>query len=236
MNSTAKSTLKNRLTLGLAVAALALTLPAAPVAQAQTPSHSFRIAVTITNITYDQIISPPVVLTHRAGFSLFELGQPASEALRYLAEDGMTGPFTDLLAGESMVYDFGVAEGGIMPGSSMTVELDAGYYYNRVSLAGMLVSTNDAFVALDGQYYQAFGWGSNLRSFDAAAYDAGTEVNTESCEHIPGPPCGNPGMRMPTGAEGFVTVHRGIHGIADLDASDKDWNNPVAVITIERVN
>jgi len=219
----------------LALAAVGLMTAATPGAFAQSTTGG-RLAVTITNITSDQIISPPVVLSHRGNFSLFELGQPASMELAYLAEDGMTDPLTDMLAGESRVYDFAVADGGIMPGSSVTVEVDVAYFFNRISLAGMLVSTNDAFVALDGKYFPAFGLGSQRRMFEAAAYDAGTEVNTESCEHIPGPPCGNPGVRVTEGAEGYVLVHSGIHGIGDLDASAKDWNNPVALVTVERVH
>ena len=68
----------------------------------------------------------------------------------------------------------------------------------------------------------------------AKAYDAGSEVHTESCDHIPGPPCGNPGNRLTEGAEGYVYPHSGIHGGEDLDPFMWDWNNPVALITIER--
>ena len=35
--------------------------------------------VTITNLTYDQIISPPVVVVHDGRFRLFRPGQPAGE-------------------------------------------------------------------------------------------------------------------------------------------------------------
>jgi hypothetical protein len=104
-----------------------------------------------------------------------------------------------------------------------------------ISLAGMLVSTNDAFVGLDG-YTLPFGLFNSLKdtSIDAPAFDAGSEANTESCAHIPGPPCGSPGVRVTDGAEGFVHVHRGIQGVGELDASTKDWRNPVARISIER--
>ena len=36
------------------------------------------------------------------------------------------------------------------------------------------------------------------------------------------------------GEEGYVHIHAGIHGIGDLDASVRDWRNPVAEITIVR--
>jgi hypothetical protein len=67
------------------------------------------------------------------------------------------------------------------------------------------------------------------------AYDAGSEANTELCEHIPGPPCGNQ-ARMLTGAEGFVHVHRGIHGVGDLNEAAMDWNNPVVKVVIEKMD
>jgi len=35
--------------------------------------------------------------------------------------------------------------------------------------------------------------------------------------------------------EGFVHVHSGIQGIADLDAARYDWRNPIAKISVKRV-
>ncbi len=41
---------------------------------------------------------------------------------------------------------------------------------------------------------------------------------------------------MPSGEEeDYVHVHAGIHGIGNLPAADRDWRNPVAQITIQRV-
>jgi hypothetical protein len=191
--------------------------------------------VTITNLTYDQIISPPVVVVHDQRFRLFEAGQAASDELAALAEDGMTGPLAGLLEVSSGVSDYAVAAGGIPPTGSISVDVRIQGSARRLSLAGMLVSTNDAFVGLDG-HALPFGHLNSLRGLtvNADAYDAGSEANTESCEHIPGPPCGNPGVRVTDGAEGFVHIHRGIGGVGDLDAIAKDWNNPVARISIQR--
>ena len=152
--------------------------------------------VTITNLTHDQIISPPVVVVHNGQFSLFEPGQPASSELTALAEDGMTGPLEGLLAVSPGVADHAVAAGGIPPAGSITVEVQVQGSARMLSVAGMLVSTNDAFVGLDGLKLP-FGLLNSLRgmTIDAPAYDAGSEANTESCSDIPGPPCGNPGVR-----------------------------------------
>ncbi len=72
--------------------------------------------------------------------------------------------------------------------------------------------------------------------FYSPAYDAGTEVNNEMCAYIPGPPCGNGGVRDTAGAEGYVYVSNGIQGTGDLDPAVFNWNNPVAKIMVKRVN
>lgn len=235
MDSMKKRTLGTKLVLGLTAAALIITLGTSVNTSAQIRAQ-FRASVTITNITSDQIFSPPLVISHDKRAALFTLGEPASEELATLAEDGMTGPLADLLDSATGVLDIAVADGMVFPGESVTVEVDITPRQSLISLAGMMVSTNDAFFALDGAGVQVRGNRPFRLVTAARAYDAGSEANTESCEHIPGPPCGNPGVRVPEGSEGFVYVHSGIHGIGDLEASMKDWNNPVAVITIARVN
>ena len=57
---------------------------------------------------------------------------------------------------------------------------------------------------------------------------------------FPAPPCNSPNVRDTDGAEGYVHVHAGIHGIASLAAatlipSEHDWRNPVASIKLERI-
>ena len=95
----------------------------------------------------------------------------------------------------------------------------------------MLGSTNDAFYGLDSEKLTF----STPTVLYVSAYDAGSERNTEDCDHVPGPPCSAMGVRVTEGAEGFITVHNGIHGFADLPPVTHDWNNPVARITIERI-
>ena len=191
-----------------------------------------RVEVTITNITRDQIFSPPVVISHNKEFQLFELGQPASSELYALAEDGETTPLTDHLAELPSVLEYAVAAGPVMPGNSLTLQVTTRRHFRFVSVAGMLVTSNDAFFAIRGERVSSFG----QKTFEAEAYDAGSEANSESCEFIPGPPCGNPGVRDTDNAEGYVHIHAGIHGIGDLDASMFDWHNPVAEITVRPIH
>ena len=98
------------------------------------------------------------------------------------------------------------------------------------------MTTNDAFFGLDSFDVDsdAFRSGNSVVIL-VPAYDAGTENNNEMCGFIPGPPCGNGGVPDMAGAEGYVHIHRGIHGGADLDAARFDWRNPVAKIVISKL-
>jgi hypothetical protein len=71
-------------------------------------------------------------------------------------------------------------------------------------------------------------------SYTALGLDAGSEYNDELCAHIPGPQCGGAGLSAEDG-EGYVHVHPGTHGMADLSRASYDWRNPVAVVTVTRI-
>ena len=43
-----------------------------------------KYEVTITNLTHGQVFSPPIVITHKHDFILFDLGEMASEELAAL--------------------------------------------------------------------------------------------------------------------------------------------------------
>ena len=193
--------------------------------------------VTITNLTRDQQFTPILVATHKAGVRLFTPGDPASTELATLAETGATGPLTGLLIDMGVNPDNVVTSGPLLdPGDSRTVTVNASGGANYVSVAAMLIPTNDAFIALNGVKAPK---GSKTLMLYSPAYDAGSEVNDELCSSIPGPDfseCSGPGGGgAPGGGEGYVHIHAGIHGIGDMIASDRDWRNPVAKITIRRI-
>jgi len=190
-----------------------------------------QVAVTITNLTRGQIITPPVVIVHNEKFRLFVPGEPAIHELAALAEDGDTGPLLGLLPTLPSVWGGTMAPGPLLPGTSVTLEVKANGMYPLVSAAGMLASSNDAFFAIRGERVPLFGESETY----AVAYDAGSEANLESCAHIPGPPCGNAFVRATEGAEEYVHVHSGIHGIGDLAPEQFDWRNPVAEVVISPI-
>ena len=193
--------------------------------------------VTITNVTQNQSFTPLLVASHRASASIFTLGEAASSDLETLAEEGNTEPLTNTLNANSQVNDVQTATGLLAPGESVTVEVSA-RRARRISLAAMLIPTNDAFVALNNVAAPARV--GNSKVYFARAYDAGTEVNDELCSSIPGPDfteCGGPGGGgAPAGGEeGFIHIHNGIHGIGDILASTRDWRGDVARVEIVRV-
>ena len=193
-------------------------------------------SITVKNLTYGQIFSPPLAAAHKGNVSIFSAGKPASAGLELLAEDGApTDRAAELsAAGAKVAINGGDTPAPILPGQSATFKLKAGKYHRYISIVGMLVTTNDAFFGLNGVDPRSSGG-----TFRAVAYDAGTEVNDEDCNHIPGPPGGN-GGNGDNGLDenGVVHVHRGIHLLSDgagkVDASRDDWRNPVAEITIRR--
>ncbi|NNG47070.1 MAG: hypothetical protein HKM86_08170 [Deltaproteobacteria bacterium] len=191
-----------------------------------------KYAVTITNLTRGQVITPPVVIVHNEKFRLFVPGEPAIPELAALAEDGITGPLLGLLPGLPSVLRGTMAPGPLMPGESVTVEVRAKWNYPLVTVAGMLASSNDAFFAIRGKRVPVFGKSATY----AVAYDAGSEANLELCDQIPGPPCGNEEVRHTEGAENYVHVHSGIHGIGDLLPEVFDWRNPVAKVVISPIH
>ena len=96
----------------------------------------------------------------------------------------------------------------------------------------MLVNTNDTFLALRSTGVPRFS-----DTFFSPGIDAGTEANNEDCAFIPGPACpeGSGNAEASDGAEGYVFIQEGIHGIGDLVASEQDWRNPVAYFEITRI-
>jgi hypothetical protein len=193
--------------------------------------------VTVTNLTYQQRFTPLLLATHQPGIRLFTLGQPAVPELATLAEEGNVAPLRALLDASPLVQATTAASGLLDPGKSATFRIEANPWRHRLSLAAMLIPTNDAFVSLDAVQLPYPGWPA--QSYTAIAYDAGSEVNDELCASIPGPffvECGGSGGGARAGnGEGFVHVHRGIHGVGQIKAGDRDWRNPVATVRIRLV-
>jgi hypothetical protein len=183
--------------------------------------------VTLTNLTKGMTFTPALVATTRKNERLFAAGAAASEALETLAETGNSAPLLDSFDHfDSASLDF------IGPGGSQTTHVALRGRYKHISLAAMLIPTNDTFLALNGIVGPRRG---KTLTIDVVAYDAGTELNDELCANLPGPGCnGDPGPASDNG-EGYVYISNGVRGVGDVDADLRDFNNQVARIIIRRV-
>ena len=216
------------------VAALLMTGSAAALADGASTYQ-----VTITNLTHSINFTPIMVASHRGSINMFELGSASSDDLAYIAESGDVGPMSGTLGANPRVIDVQNSGGLLGPGDSVSVIVSAAHGARRISLASMMLPTNDGFIALDSVAAPKKG----SRTYYSPGYEAGTEMNDELCVNIPGPTCGgvglSPGAVSPgslnPGDEGYVHINRGIHGIASLAADVYDWRNPVAKITVTRI-
>lgn len=190
-----------------------------------------RYAVTITNITRGQIFSPPAIIAHNDGYTLFNLGSPVSHELAVLAEDGSPVALLNMVSSMPSVYRATAGSGAIMPGASQTTVIETSGKFPEISVATMLVSTNDGFMSVRGVKVPKHG----TITVEADAYDAGSEANSENCSFLPGPPCGSHVHDAST-AEGYAHVHAGIHGTGGLTPAMHDWRGAVAQVSIKRIN
>jgi hypothetical protein len=241
-----------RLRVAVLAAALAavVTLATGSAALADPPVATYE--VTITNLTDGQPLTPPVVATRRAATGMFTVGQPASFALKEIAENGNLAPMLDQLASDKHVFDMEAGSGPLvpdgLPGSAMfadsvTLTVTSSKGAKFLSIASMLICTNDGFTGVDSLRLPKHV--GDTVTVASAGYDAGTERNTEDfadivppCQGLVGVSSGEPGTGTsnPALAEGGVIHHHpGIAGGADLVPAVHGWTDPVAAISVERV-
>jgi hypothetical protein len=204
--------------------------------------------VTIANLTSGQPLTPPAAATHRRAIRAFRVGEAASVGVQQIAENGNLEPFLMALEDSKDVSGLTVAVAGnpppLMPGASVTFQIEAEEGAQFFSFVAMLICTNDGFTGLDAVKLPSRV--GAVSTHYAPGYDAGTEVNTEDWDDIV-PPCApltgvssdspGAGMSDPALAEGgVIRIHPGISGDNDLSAAVHDWTDPVAHITIERLN
>ena len=220
---------RNRAVLALVVAVVVIGAP-------MTASAQSMYQVKITNVTPGQWFAPILAVTHSPDMNIFLPGTQASAELRMMAEVGNVSGLMMMYEGMMGVMDVQMT-GMTMPGVTTEIMISGMYGY-RVSLVGMLIPTNDAFL---GANMMLPGEGGMMGY--ANAYDAGTEMNDEMCSSIPNPPptdwaeCGGMlGMGAQIGmGEGGIVISNGINGQGDFMPMYRDWKNPVARITINKM-
>jgi len=199
--------------------------------------------IEITNISNALYYTPLLVSAHNKRTHIFTPGIAASTSLQAMAEGGdISGLMTDLSSiGANNVAN--PAGGLLAPGASTIATLKMTKRNRYLSIAAMLLPTNDGFVGLDAYKIPKK---KGRYTVYLNGYDAGTEANDEiingagapGSAGIPADPGGNSG----TGASGVtsaehnssVHIHRGIVGgiNSDLDSTVHRWMNPVAKVVI----
>lgn len=190
--------------------------------------------VTVTNATNSQPLSPLTLVLHTEGY-LWQLGMTASVELEQMAEGGDN---TGLLAmGDQSVGGAGI----VMPGASETLEFEIEEGHStKMTLATMLVNTNDAFVGLNALSLPDLAVGDTVM-LQGMVWDAGTEANSEMAGTMPGPADGGTGYDAVRDDVDFVAMHPGVVSSDDglsqsvLSAYHR-FDNPAIKVTLTRVD
>ena len=206
------------------------------------PPASFSVSV--TNLTNAQPLSPVAVIAHQPGYSMFSIGSAGTVGLETMAEGGDNSALIAEADADSSVTSTASGAAPIGPAGSETITVSVPANLRtalRMSVATMLVNTNDAFTALNAWPVGEMSVG-DVMTVNAIAYDAGTEADSESAATIPGPAGGGEGFNAvrDDGAD-QVTMHSGVisgdDGLATSDLTEQHrFDNPVARIRIERTN
>lgn len=201
-----------------------------------TASNTYE--VTVSNLTHNQPLSPVGVLLHSESTDLWEVGSPASVELEDLAEGGSNAALLTLDDGYKEASVSG--NGLIMPGNNETITLSTSDNGSNLylSIASMLINTNDGFIGVTGLEISNLTPGDSM-NMTLSVFDAGTEVNSELVNTIPGQM--GEGFNAERIDSNLVSHHSGVVGMDDghsdsvLDSSHK-FDNPAVLLTITRLD
>ena len=208
-----------------------------------------ELDISVTNLTPGMHFTPILITAHGADSELFSVNEQASMALQTMAEGGNIA----LLLEQAQTFNQNAlanpAQGLLAPATSTSGSLTTDAENTHLSLAAMLLPTNDGFVGLDSWEIPTE---AGTYEIYLNAYDAGTEANDEllvdgsGVTGVPGIPAA-PGSDAGTGGSG-VTNDNGINkvhihpgnlgdtdlegGISDVDSTVHRWLNPVAKLTV----
>lgn len=207
-----------------------------------------EIDIKITNLTQGIYFTPIIAAAHTGDASLYTVGMAASDELQAMAEGGDISGLSTVLTAASADVLSNPAAGMLAPSMSAEGMLSTADTNMYLSVAAMLLPTNDGFVGLDSWMIPTE---AGTYTVYLNGYDAGTEANDEivngggasGVAGIPMDPAGANG----TGAMGVtdeeanetVHIHRGVigdtdaaGGYSDLDSTVHRWLNPVAKLTV----
>ncbi len=178
------------------------------------------LTITMTNTSAYQPMTPPVVVLHNApdtdnGMRLFYPGQPATEQVIAIAENGDNSLLVNTLGylqdqGRASTFGVGFADptnpGPLLPGMTATLDLDLASEDQVLSLVSMVVCTNDGFSGVNAHTLSA----DASETFMVPIYDAGSETNVLALDYWV-PPCGTD-SNITDDENGAVMLHPGQSG------------------------
>jgi len=208
-----------------------------------------ELSITVTNLTQGLHFTPVITAAHNSENQIFMSGQMATSELQAMAEGGDISGLANLLSNADANINENPAAGLLAPTMSTSFTLTNESANTHLSLAAMILPSNDGFVGLDSWTIPEE---AGTYTVFLNAYDAGTEANNEL--RGSGAP-GEAGMPVPppldtsigmngTGitdmeSNNKVHIHRGSLGDDDMTAGKSDinnsvqrWLNPIAKLTI----
>ena len=195
---------------------------------------NYTYQVKVTNLTNAQPMSPVAVVLHNEGM-LWQIGEMASVPLETLAESGDNSA----VLAESVVLAGQSGAGVIMPGMSETIEVTiTDTMVSMLSMATMLVNTNDAFTGINALDISNLAVDESI-SLRTSSYDSGTEKNSETMATIPGPAAGGEGFNAERDDSDMVSMHSGVVTMDDglmtsVLTQAHRFDNPTLSVTITR--
>ena len=225
------------------------TLSVLALVLASSTTMAQELSITVTNLTQGLHFTPVITAAHTSDSHIFMLSDMASPELQAMAEGGSISGLASVLTNADANINENPAAGLLAPAMSASFNLTNDSSNTHLSLAAMVLPSNDGFVGLDSWKIPEE---AGTYTVFLNAYDAGTEANNEL--RGSGAP-GEAGMPVPpplddvigtngTGVTDMesnnkVHIHRGSLGDSDMSAGTSDinnsvqrWLNPVAKLTI----
>ena len=196
--------------------------------------------VSVVNLAYNQPLAPIFVALHDHEYVAWTEGLAASSALEMMAESGDVASLNSDANNSANVQASAVGNGIVGPSGEDAVMLtvDGDNMPSHITVASMLVNTNDAFVGVQSYALGELSVGDSV-VIPGYVWDAGTELNTEAAGTIPGPADSGEGYNAERESADRVRIHAGVisadDGLVDsvLDSSHR-FLGPVAHVVVTR--
>jgi hypothetical protein len=225
------------------------TISGLALALASTSTFAQDLSITVTNLTQGLHFTPVVSAAHPSDNHIFMINSMAGAELQAMAEGGDISGLVSVLSSIDANISENPAAGLLAPAMSTSFMLSNDTNNTHLSLAAMILPSNDGFVGLDSWLIPEE---SGTYTVYLNAYDAGTEANDEirgsgapGEAGMPVPPpldasIGNNGTGVTDQeANNMIHIHRGSLGDSDMSAGLSDinnsvqrWLNPIAKLTI----